>query len=443
MKRLPVIVIFDVGKTNKKILVFDDDYNLIHESNAHLTETADEDGFPCEDVHALSSWLTQSYTDIRSDQRFEVRAVNFAAYGASFVLTDRELKPLFPLCNYLKPYPENLLQTFYRTYGGKVQFATRTASPVLGSLNSGMQLYRMKKERPDDFSKVHYALHLPQYLSAILTKHACSEITSIGCHTNLWDFTNKDYHDWVKVEGLAVKFPVIEKSSTVIDKSIRVGIGLHDSSAALIPYLAQFDQPFMLLSTGTWAISLNPFNQSPLTEMELQDDCLCYLNFRGEPVKASRLFAGHEHDVQTARIASHFQMSEEDVINCSPSDEMINSICQRIKSEKGGTLTFAFQSRGMSEFNDHREAYCELLADLVRCQRYSSNLLLKESDVTDIFVDGGFSRNKVYMKMLSSAFASYRVMAATVAQASALGAALVIHDHWNTKPVRRNLVMLK
>ena len=38
---------------------------------------------------------------------------------------------------------------FYDTYGGEEEFSFRTASPVLGSLNSGMQLYRIKYEKPD------------------------------------------------------------------------------------------------------------------------------------------------------------------------------------------------------------------------------------------------------------------------------------------------------
>ena len=51
---------------------------------------------------------------------------------------------------------------------------------------------------------------------------------------------------------------------------------------------------------------MNPFNKSPLTREELQNDCLCYMQYRGEPVKASRLHAGLEHDQQVKRIAEHF-----------------------------------------------------------------------------------------------------------------------------------------
>ncbi len=51
----PVILIFDIGKTNKKVLLFDRQYQLVYEASAQLEETVDEDGFPCEDVQALTA----------------------------------------------------------------------------------------------------------------------------------------------------------------------------------------------------------------------------------------------------------------------------------------------------------------------------------------------------------------------------------------------------
>ena len=174
-----------------------------------------------------------------------------------------------------------------------------------------MQLYWLKYEKPEIFSRIKYSLHLPQYLSFIISSKAGTDITSIGCHTNLWDFSKHDYHDWVYKESIRTKFAPLYNGDELIgiskdQRGIPVGVGLHDSSAALIPYLTNFHEPFILLSTGTWCISLNPFNQSPLTDKELQQDCLCYLSYQGKPVKASRLFAGYEHEQQTKRLAAHF-----------------------------------------------------------------------------------------------------------------------------------------
>jgi sugar (pentulose or hexulose) kinase len=51
--------------------------------------------------------------------------------------------------------------------------------------------------------------------------------------------------------------------------------------------------------------------------------------------------------------------------------------------------------------------------------------------VKQIFVDGGFSQNKVFMGMLAHTFPSAQVIAASVPQASALGAAIMMDGAWS------------
>ena len=47
------------------------------------------------------------------------------------------------------------------------------------------------------------------------------------------------------------------------------------------------------------------------------------------------------------------------------------------------------------------------------------------------------------MSLLAAAFPDVEVYAATVAQASALGAALAIHNSWNSQPLVADLISLK
>jgi sugar (pentulose or hexulose) kinase len=117
--KLPVIAIFDIGKTNKKLLLFDQQYKLLHEETTQINETTDEDGFVCEDVAALSKWILERFERILSDERYQIKAINFSAYGASFVHLDENGKPATPLYNYLKPFPEALKKSFYDKYGGR------------------------------------------------------------------------------------------------------------------------------------------------------------------------------------------------------------------------------------------------------------------------------------------------------------------------------------
>lgn len=454
MQKIPVVAIFDVGKTNKKLFLFDEHYKIVYERSARFLETVDEDGEPCENLESLRLSVFDSLRDVFKRNEFEIKAINFSTYGASFVYLDEDGKPLTPLYNYLKPYPEALQQQFYATYGGEEAFSKATASPVLGSLNSGMQLYRLKYEKPEIFKKLKCALHLPQYLSYLISGEFYTDITSIGCHTNLWDFATGDYHDWVNQEGIREKLAPLKGADEVLPacfpgNSYKVGIGLHDSSAALIPYLVNFHEPFALISTGTWCITLNPFNTAPLTSEELKQDCLSYLQYKGKPVKASRFFGGYEHEQQVKRIATHFNMSSVVFKTVAYEPDLIQKLITE-QAPSATTLsdgkalpTSGFAERELTSFVTGIEAYHQLILDLVAQQVASSKLVLQGTGVRRIFVDGGFSKNAIYMNLLAAAFPDKEVYAASMAQATAIGTALAIHQHWNTKPLPNDIIELK
>jgi sugar (pentulose or hexulose) kinase len=454
MDRVNVIAIFDIGKTNKKFFLIDESYAIVLERSTPFEEIKDEDGDACDDVDLLTKWVVETLTGAVTLPEFDIKAVNFSAYGASFVYIDANGKVLTPLYSYLKEYPEQLQRELYDRYGGQTDFSCQTASPVLGSLNSGMQLYRIKKERPVLFEQIQYALHLPQYTSYLITKQACSDITSIGSHTQLWDYRENNYHRWVSAEGIGAKLAPLSPSDKAIEiifdnKKLKAGTGLHDSSAALIPYLAVFTEPFILLSTGTWCISLNPFNKTPLTNEELKKDCLCYMEYKGRPVKASRLFAGYEHEQQVKKLAAHFNKPVDFYKKVKFDATIIASLQKKyntgyITGNAENVLNVSgFGNRDLADFKNYSMAYHCLLLDIVRQQYHSTQLILRGSDVHRIFVDGGFSNNAVYMHLLALAFPDLEIYAASVAQATAMGAALAIHADWNTMPVPADMVKLK
>ena len=450
MSAIPVIAIFDVGKTNKKLFLFDENYRIVYEKSARFIETVDEDGFPCENLESLRLSVFDSLSEVFRLKEYRVKAVNFSAYGASFVYLDETGKCVTPLYNYLKPFPEELAKDFYARYGGEETFSTETASPILGNLNSGLQLYRLKHEKPEVFKRIKYALHLPQYLSFLLSGKYYSDMTSIGCHTAMWDFANDRYHEWIQREGIATKLAPIVPANKVLNalfpgNTYKVGVGLHDSSAAMIPYLVNFHEPFILISTGTWCISMNPFNQSVLTEEELKDDCLFYIQYNGKHVKASRLFSGSEHEQQVKRISAHFNEDSIKFRNIAFDPEIIREL--KRDHPQANSNVFAkessFAKRNLDDFKNDIEAYHQLMLDLVNLQIASTQLVLKNTPVKRIFVDGGFSKNSIYMNLLAAVFPGIEVFAASMAQASAVGAALCIHHDWNHKPVPNDIIQLK
>ncbi|MDZ7649903.1 MAG: FGGY-family carbohydrate kinase [Cytophagales bacterium] len=243
----------------------------------------------------------------------------------------------------------------------------------------------------------------------------------IGCHTNLWNFATKQYHNWVAKENILEKLAPIRPSNKVdqSNHTYKVGIGLHHSSAALIPYLQNFKEPFLLLSTGTWSISLNPFNHSVLTPEELKQDCLSYLSYDTTPVKASRLFAGHMHDESIKKLSVKFNKSKDYYQHVKFDPTLIESIDN-------------FIFNGIDTLQTYEIAYHHVLTELIQKQKKSTDLIL-QSSIKNLYVDGGFSKNSIFMHLLAKVYPSINVHAADLHQASALGAALAIHDAWNQK----------
>ncbi|MCK7555373.1 hypothetical protein MKQ70_10305 [Chitinophaga sedimenti] len=285
-------------------------------------------------------------------------------------------------------------------------------------------------------------------MSYLLAGVPVADITSIGCHTNLWDFQRNDYHEWLGKEGLLDKMAPLVASNEVMPavfpgNNYSIGAGLHDSSAALIPYLVNFHEPFILISTGTWCISMNPFNHSPLTEAELAQDCLCYMTFQRNPVKASRLFAGYEHEQQVKRIGEYFNQPSIRYRSVDYDPAIMAKLRgQKQQLRKGKGIT-AFGDRDLSAFSSDIEAYHQLMLDIADAQFASTQLVLQGTKVKRIFVDGGFSKNSIYMNMLALMFPEMEIFAASMAQATAMGAALAIHHHWNRKALPNDLIELK
>jgi len=431
----PCIAVFDIGKTNKKLLLFNEALEVIYQTEQKFPTIEDADGDECDDLAALQQWVKSSIKQLMHENQYDIKALNFSTYGASLVFIDAQGKPLCPLYNYLKEIPGHFAQELFKNHGGETEFCRKTASPSLGKLlNSGIQLRWMKSRFPGVIEKSLGILHFPQYLSYLFTGEMVSEPTSIGCHTFLWDFDNNQYHPWLANEGFHLPQPVKNNHTSVVTlqgKEVLTGTGIHDSSASLVPYLMGSKEPFLLVSTGTWCINMNPFNHAPLTNNQLQNDCLSFLSPEKQPVKASRFFMGHIHDVNVQRLVQHF--------NEGPGAYKKVEIDEGyIKKCLAGTENNAFFKNGMpdgfvdneinlNQFKTFEQAYNRLMYDLTLCNKKSINLILNAGEnITTIYVSGGFARNGIFVRLLATFFPNKRIFTSEVDNASALGAALTI-----------------
>ncbi|MBB4080955.1 sugar (pentulose or hexulose) kinase [Lewinella aquimaris] len=451
MGKRQVTAVFDIGRTNKKFFLFDEEYREVHREYVRFAEIEDEDGYPTENIQALQDWLREVFHRILEAQIFDVRAINFSSYGASFVHLDADGEIVTPLYNYTKPLDPTLVEEFYAKYGPEEDFTLRTGSPNSGMLNSGMQLYWLKHRNAEVFERIKYSLHLPQFLSYVFTGIPISEYTSIGCHTGLWDYQKGDYHDWVYAEDIHRILPPIVSTETSINmnyngRRIKIGVGIHDSSAALLPYIRSEKSPFVLVSTGTWSVSLNPFGSGALTPRDLGSDYLNYMRIDGKPVKAARLFLGQAYKEQVTKLAMHFGVPDDRHRSVRFDYGIYTEIMRDYRP------WFHFEQLGRSDnpavttipTDSYDYAYHHLLIELVELQAENIRAAIGESEVTKLFVDGGFSDNEVFIHLISDRFRNLELRTTDASLGSALGAAICISDKdLNSKFLKKNYGLKK
>ena len=434
-----VIAVFDIGKTNKKILLFDSNFKVVKQHEEKFPVITDDDGFECDDIDLITSWISKSLEEIVAGDEYDLKGVNFSTYGASLMFLDEKGQRLTPVYNYLKEIPEEIAAGLFEQYGGKNEFCRKTASPALGLLlNSGIQILWMKDQKTAVYEKAKSVLHFPQYLSYTLSNEIVSEPTSIGCHTFMWDFDQMKYHQWISDNEVALPTPInndVVFPADVAGKEVKVGTGIHDSSASLVPYLKASPAKFILVSTGTWCINMNPYNEEPLTASELEQDCLCFLTPNKEQVKSSRLFMGHFHEVWAEKLAKHFAIEQDSFKKVKNDQELVDTLLNKYGDTSvyfpDGKESFeeGLKTVDLSVFANYEEAYTKLMIDLTALCITSINLVVPENDDTEIlYVSGGFARNPIFIELLKKSFPAKKVLISEIDNSSALGAAMVISD---------------
>src|SRR5665811_394029 len=129
MKTKIVHAIFDIGKTNKKLFLFDEQGEIVWRTSTTFPTVKDEDDFAADDLSAIENWMVETMTELIDNGQWTIDSVNFSGYGASLVYLDENGDRLPLFINYLKPYPENLAHQFFDKYGSKEKFCRETASP--------------------------------------------------------------------------------------------------------------------------------------------------------------------------------------------------------------------------------------------------------------------------------------------------------------------------
>jgi sugar (pentulose or hexulose) kinase len=273
----------------------------------------------------------------------------------------------------------------------------------------------------------------PQYWALRLTGIAANEVTSLGCHTDLWNPWTADFSSVVdRLEWRRLMAPVRPArdrlgpilpalaARTGLDPQTPVFCGLHDSNASLLPHLLSDKPPFSVVSTGTWVVSMAVGGRQ--VALDASRDTLVNVNALGDPVPSARFMGGREFSLLTEGQPGTW--TEDDA--------------RAVLARK--TLLLPSTQRGSGPF-PHRAATWLNDDDINSGQRFAAisfYLALMTATCLDLIgadgpttVEGPFARNRLFVAMLAAA-TGRSVIASEVATGTSIGAALLASDQVTT-----------
>jgi len=296
------VLVLDVGKTHSKLtLVNLEGQAPVVRSRANCA--ALHNGVAALDTAGVEAWLLETISDL-SDLA-HIAAVVPVAHGAAAALVKGD-RLMAPVLDYEASPPAGLVGL----YDAERDPFECTLSPRLpGGLNLGVQLAwheHLGRTLSDSQAVV---LTWPQYWAFRLSGERASEITSLGCHTDLWRPFEGRYSDLARASGWDERFAPIRQAGEVLgavraEVAEAVGLapdcqvlcGLHDSNASLLGARAQTEvseEPFCLVSTGTWFVAMQSGGDGP-PRLDESRDTLGNVDVVGRVTPSARFMGGRE-----------------------------------------------------------------------------------------------------------------------------------------------------
>jgi sugar (pentulose or hexulose) kinase len=296
------LAVFDIGKTNIKLSLVDRHGREL--AARRCANRVVHDGlYPHHDVAAIEAWLLRSLRELSAQA--PIRAIVPVTHGATAVLIDAH-GPVLPVSDYEQDFVSATAPAYASL---RPQFAD-SASPALDhGLNLGRQLHWLQQRYPQQFARARHLLMYPQYWAWRLCGVAAAEVTSLGCHTDLWDVARADYSALVTACGWQALMPPLRPAWAVLGQlrpalaqetgltpQCQILCGVHDSNASLLRYLysdpAEPIGPRVVLSTGTWVIAAAL--DGDLRHLQEHRDMLANVSVQGRAVPSMRFMGGRE-----------------------------------------------------------------------------------------------------------------------------------------------------
>lgn len=295
---MKTIAVIDIGKTNAKVALVDLD--RLEETAVRKTANGvvTEGLYPHFDVERLWRFITESLAALNAETSID--AISVTTHGATAVLLDKNGNLALPLLDYEFTGPDTVAEDYDKV---RPPFAETGAARLPMGLNIGAQIYWQEWTFPDQFANVASILTYAQYWSYRLTGVLSTELTSLGCHTDLWNPYSADFSGMVDARGWRRLFAPVRRASDVLggltpqaatDTGLPVGLpvycGIHDSNSSLLPHVLTRAAPFSVVSTGTWVVMMAMGARK--VGLDEARDTLINVNALGDPVPSARFMGG-------------------------------------------------------------------------------------------------------------------------------------------------------
>ena len=304
------IAVIDIGKTNAKVVVLDAETGAEIAAVKTANSVLKSGPYPHYDIEGLWDFIVSALKSFAGTPGFD--AISITTHGASAVLLSADGSLAMPALDYEHGYPQAVQDAYAQLRPGFGE----TFSPGLSvGLNVGAQIHYLKSTFPADFARVAMILTYPQYWAFRLSGVAANEVTSLGCHTDLWNPTTQSYSPLVDTLGIRALMAPIHSafdalgpvlpalaSDIGLAQAVPVYCGIHDSNASLLPHLVENEAPFAVVSTGTWVISFGVGGD--LDHLDPKRDALANVDAYGRAVPSARFMGGREFEILAAEIGT-------------------------------------------------------------------------------------------------------------------------------------------
>ncbi|WMT91703.1 FGGY-family carbohydrate kinase [Pelagibacterium sp. H642] len=297
--------VIDIGKTNAKFAIVDAETMAEVAVRTRPNRVLSGPPYPHFDIEGIWDFLLGAMGEL--NREYPIDALSITTHGATAALVGGAGELVLPVLDYEFDGPA----TVRAEYDALCPPFEVTLTPRLAmGLNLGAQLYWLKREWPNQFARAWAILTYPQYWAYRLTGVAASELTSLGCHTGLWDFERGTFSSLVEALGIGGKLPPIRSAfdalgtigsevaeRTGLAEGTPVHCGIHDSNASLLSHVLERTPPFSVVSTGTWVVVASPGGKIEMLDAER--DCLANIDALGRTVPSARFMGGREYSLLT------------------------------------------------------------------------------------------------------------------------------------------------